>query len=61
MHAYACLFAYVLGREVYKEKKNNKKKTFKKNPTFEWEIVFAQRCQKIKQYFAVREMLPSKM
>lgn len=30
-------------------------------PSFQWEVVFAERCQKTEQYFAMREMLPNKM
>lgn len=52
---YVCLFACMLVREIYKEKKT-------RHPTFEWNAVFAERCQKqMKQYFAVREMLPNKI
>lgn len=60
MHVYVCPFACMLGREVYKERKKNKTG----HPTFEWDIVFAERCQKKKKkrsnIFAVREMLPNK-
>lgn len=52
----ACVRACMLDREVYKEKKH---------PTFEWEVVICGELpktkQKMKQYFAVREMLPNKM
>lgn len=58
---YVCLFVCMLGREVYKDKKNKQKKTG--HPTFEWEVVFCREVpkKKKKQYFAVREMLPNKM
>lgn len=49
MHVYVCPFACMLGREVYKERKKNKTG----HPTFEWDIVFAERCQKKKKNEAI--------
>lgn len=55
VHVYVCLFACVLGREVYKEKKKMR------HPTLEWELVFVERCQKNYAIYLLREMLPNKM
>lgn len=58
---YVCLFACMLGREVYKEKKKKKKQDI---------LLLSGRCfcrevpkktKKQKQYFTVREMLPNKV
>lgn len=56
---YVCLSACV--RACLIERYTKKKK---KHPTFEWEVVFLRKGaknKKMKQYFAVREMLPNKM
>lgn len=44
---YVCLFACMLGRKVYKDKKNKQKKTG--HPTFEWEVVFCREVPKKKE------------
>lgn len=47
---YVCLFACMLVREVYKEKKK-KKKT--RHPTFEWDVVFAKKDAQKKKKEAI--------
>lgn len=39
-----CLFVCMLDNKVYTGKKKTKKK--KQDPTFEWEVIFAEWCQK---------------
>lgn len=49
VHVYVCLFACMLGREVYKEKKKKKAG----HPTFEWEMFLQRGAKKNKKTEAI--------